>query len=257
MTLYHLTVYGGNQMLVQRTLAAKSIGDAKKSYLMMGFAAFFIYFLFMFLGILFFSYYGGREFENSNTIILQFAADYGLPGLMGIIAAAVMAASMSSLTRPLTRWRPCPTVDFYQRYFRKEASPQHYLRVCRVFTFVWALAIILPAILYARSEGSILETLSQVGSYFVGAKLGMYALGFFSKHTTERGLLIGIFVGFVVIWYVATQTDVAWPWYCAIGAVVNITVSLAASLILDGRQKEYSPYSVKGQIARYRREGPC
>ena len=50
MTLYHVTVYGTNQMMVQRTLAAKNIGDAKKSYLLMGFAAFFVYFLFIFLG---------------------------------------------------------------------------------------------------------------------------------------------------------------------------------------------------------------
>jgi SSS family solute:Na+ symporter len=42
MTLYHTTVYGTNQMMVQRTLAAKNIGDAKKSYLLMGFAAFFL-----------------------------------------------------------------------------------------------------------------------------------------------------------------------------------------------------------------------
>ena len=255
MTLYHTTVYGGNQMMVQRTLAAKNIGDAKKSYLMMGFAAFFIYFLFMFLGILFYSYYGGRVFDNPNTIILQFAADYGLPGLLGILAAAVMAASMSSLDSAFNSLATVSTVDFYQKYFRKEASPRHYLRASRVFTLLWAIAIILPAILYARSEGSILQTLSEVGAYFVGANLSMYALGFFSKHTTERGLLVGIFVGFGVIWYVATRTDIAWPWYCAIGVVVTVAVSWAASLILDGPQEEYSPYSVRGQIAKYRREG--
>ena len=48
MTLYHITVYGANQFMVQRALAAKSIGDAKKSYLMMGFAAFFLYFIFFY-----------------------------------------------------------------------------------------------------------------------------------------------------------------------------------------------------------------
>ncbi len=31
-----MTVYGANQMMVQRTLAAKNIGDAKKSFMMMG-----------------------------------------------------------------------------------------------------------------------------------------------------------------------------------------------------------------------------
>ena len=42
MSLYHVTVYGANQMMVQRTLAAKNIGDAKKSNLMMGILACFI-----------------------------------------------------------------------------------------------------------------------------------------------------------------------------------------------------------------------
>ncbi len=255
MALFHTTVYGANQMMVQRTLAAKNIGDAKKSFLMMGFAAFFIYFLFIFIGILFYSYYGGREFENGNTIILEFATDYGLPGLMGIIAAAVLAASMSSLDSSFNSMATVSTVDFYQKYFRKDATSDHYLKVSRVFTVIWAVLIIIPAILFAESEGSILETLSKIGSYFVGAKLSMYALGFFSKHTTERGLLIGIVFGFATVWYVASHTDIAWPWFCLIGASVNMSVSITASLMLDGKQQNYSPYSIKGQIAKFEREG--
>lgn len=255
MTLFHVTVYGTNQMMVQRTLAAKNIGDAKKSFMFMGFGAFFIYFLFIFLGILFYSYYGGREFENGNTIILEFAANYGLPGLMGIIAAAVLAASMSSLDSAFNSMATVSIVDFYQKFYRPEADSQECLKMSRVFTVLWAALIIVPAIMFSRSEGSILETLSKVGSYFVGAKLSMYALGFFSKHTTERGLLIGIAVGFATVWYVATSTDIAWPWYCAIGASVNMSVSWAASVLLDGRQAQYSPYTVHGQMQQFREQG--
>ena len=255
MTLYHVTVYGANQMMVQRTLAAKNIGDAKKSYLLMGFAAFFIYFLFFILGILLYSYYGGIEFENGNTIILQFAADYGLPGFMGVIAAAVLAASMSSLDSSFNSMATISTLDFYQKYYRKDESPEHYLKVSRLFTIFWAVLIIIPAIMYAQSEGSILQTLSKIGAYFVGANLSMHALGFFSKHTTERGLLIGIVAGFVMVGFVATQTEIAWPWFCLIGATVNIVVSIIASLIIDGRQATYSPYTVKGQIEKFRAEG--
>ncbi len=255
MALFHVTVYGANQMMVQRTLAAKNIGDAKKSFMMMGFGAFFIYFLFILLGILFYSYYGGREFENGNTIILEFATDYGMPGLMGLIAAAVLAASMSSLDSAFNSMSTVSTIDFYQRFFRPDESGEHYLKVTRIFTLVWAIAIVVPALMFAESEGSVLETLSKVGSYFVGAKLSMFGLGFFSKHTTERGLLVGVGVGFLVLWYVATQTDIAWPWYCAIGGGVNITVSPLASLLLDGKQKEYSPYTIIGQKRKFAESG--
>ena len=252
MTVYHVTVYGVNQMMAQRTLAAKSIGDAKKSYLLMGFVSPLIYFSFIFLGILLFAYYEGREFENGNTIILEFAADYGLPGLMGIIAAAVMAASMSTLDSSFNSMATVTTVDFYQKYFRKDESEVHYLKASRVFTLLWAIIIIFPAILFSKSEGSILETLSKVGSYFVGAKLAMYGLGFFSKHTSERGLLIGVAAGFVVLWMVASYSDIAWPWYCLIGATVNILVAVPVSMLLDGRQAEWSDYSIPGQFRLYR-----
>lgn len=255
MTIFHVTVYGANQMMVQRTLAAKNIGDAKKSFLLMGFAAFFIYFLFFFLGILFYGYYGGAEFDNGNTIILTFAADYGMPGLMGIIAAAIVAASMSSLDSSFNSLATISTVDYYEKYYRPGATPEHYLKVSRGFTVAWAIIIILPAIIYSQSEGSILQTLSKIGSYFVGAKLSMYGLGFFSKQTTEKGLLVGVAAGFLIIWFVATKTDIAWPWYCLIGGAANIAVALVASRLIDGRQTEWSEYSIKGQQSKFADEG--
>jgi len=255
MSLFHITVYGANQMMVQRTLAAKNIGDAKKSFLLMGFVAFFVYFLFFVLGILFYAYYDGQQFENGNTIILQFATDYGLPGLMGIIAAAIVAASMSSLDSSFNSLATVSTLDFYQKYFRKDESPEHYLKVTRGFTVLWAVLIIVPAIIYSNSEGSILQTLSQIGSYFVGAKLSMYGLGFFSRQTTEKGLLVGVAVGFVMVWYLTTQTDIAWPWYCLFGGGVNIVVSLVASRLIDGAQTEWSEYSIRGQQKKFRDAG--
>lgn len=255
MSLYHVTVYGANQMMVQRTLAAKNIGDAKKSYLLMGFVAFFIYFLFFLLGILFWGYYHGREFANGNTIILEFASSQNIPGLMGVIVASIIAASMSSLGAAINSLATISTVDFYQKYVRRDATPGHCLRVSRAFTVLWALAIIVPAVLYSTSRGSVLQTLSMVGAYFVGANLSMYGLGFFSKHTTERGLLTGVVAGFVAVWLTATRTHVAWPWYCLIGGVVNSGVALATSLLLDGRQAEWSEYSVPGQQQRFAARG--
>lgn len=255
MTLYHTTVYGANQMVVQRALAARNIGDAKKSFMLMGFGAFFIYFMFLMMGVLFFSYYGGREFDNSNTIVLEFAAEYGMPGLLGIVAAAVVAASMSSLDSALNSLATVTTVDFYEKYLRPGASGEHYLKASRWFTVLWAVLIVGPAIAFAGNQGSVLELLTKAGSFFVGAKLSMYALGFFSRDTTERGLLVGVAAGFVAVWAVAVWTDISWPWYCAIGAFFNVVVSLGASRLLDGRQSEYSPYTVKGQRALFVREG--
>lgn len=260
MTLFHITVYGTNQMMVQRALAAKTLGDAKKSYLMMGFAAFFIYFLFFFIGALLYVHFKGEPFEQPNEIILVFAQSLAIPGLMGILAAAVLSASMSSLSSALNSLATISVTDFYERFYKAEASQAHFLAASRFFTIVWAAMAIPIAFAFINSGGSILERLSQVASYFVGAKLAMFGLGFLSKHTTERGLLVGVIAGFLGLYAIVAgvpmlgvePANVAWPWYVVIGGVINIIVSWGASVLLDGFQSDWHPQTVVGQIRRFR-----
>ena len=255
MSIYHVVVYGVNQMMVQRTLAARTLGDAKKSYLLMGYVAFLIFFLFFGLGVLFYSYYGGKAFDNENLVVLDFVAQMGFPGLMGIVTAAIVAAAMSSLDSSLNSMATVTTLDFYQKFVRREASESHYLKASRGFTLGWAVLIVIPAIVFSRSGGSVLEVLSKVGSFFVGAKLAMFGLGFYSKHATQKGLLIGVAAGFAGLWWVESHLDVAWPWYCALGGLVSSVVAWLSSVLLDGRQKDFHPYTVQGQQALWRREG--
>jgi len=255
MSIYHVVVYGVNQMMIQRSLAAKTLGDAKKSYILMGYLAFLIFFLFFGIGVLFYSYYGGRPFENENLIVLEFVANMGFPGLMGIVTAAIVAAAMSSLDSSLNSMATVTTLDFYEKFFKKDGSPEHYLKASRWFTLMWAVLMVVPAIIFTKSGGSVLEVLSKVGSFFVGAKLAMFGLGFYSRHTTQRGLLIGVAAGFVTLWWVEAHADIAWPWYCALGGIVSIVVAWVSSVVLDGFQAEYSPYTVHGQQALYLREG--
>ena len=262
MTLFHITVYGANQMMVQRALAAKSIGDAKKSYLLMGYAAFFIYFLFFFVGALLYVYFKGLPFDQPNEIILRFANSLAIPGLMGILAAAVLSASMSSLSSAFNSLATISITDIYQSFLKKDGSDSHYLKSSRVMTVFWGIMVIPMAFAFISSEGSILEVLSKVASYFVGAKLAMFGMGFFSKHTTQRGLLIGVAAGFLGLLIIVgvfnikgIYHNIAWPWYVVIGGGINITVSWVASIALDGFQKDWHPQTVIGQIQDFKAKG--
>jgi SSS family solute:Na+ symporter len=255
MGIYHVVVYGVNQMIVQRALAAKSLVEAKKSYLLVGYLMGPFSVLFPIIGVLLYAYYGGREFKQPNTIILEYARDSGFHGLVGLTTVAVMAAGMSTMSSAVNSMSTISTVDFYQRFLRPSEPPEHYLKVARLSTAVWALLIIFPAYLYSRSSGSILEVLSEFGAYFVGAKLGMYFLGFYSKHTNERGLFAGVAAGFVVLYLVTNYTDIAWPWYSLIGGAVTIPVAWIASILLGGFQREWSPHTVRGQQAAFKQQG--
>ncbi|NMU75886.1 sodium transporter, partial [Vibrio parahaemolyticus] len=117
------------------------------------------------------------------------------------------AASMSSLDSAFNSMATVSVADFYKRFYKQNESEEHYLKVSRFFTVAWAILVIIPAIMFATSTGSVLEVLSKAGSYFVGASFCMFVLGFYSKHITEKGLLIGVAASFLVIWYVAVATD--------------------------------------------------
>lgn len=273
MSLYHITVYGANQFMVQRALAAKNIGDAKKSYLLMGYAAFFLYFIFFLIGALLYVYYKGEPFDQPNEIMLIFANSLAIPGLMGVIAAAIMSASMSSTSSALNSLSTITVTDFYQKFFKTDGDEAHYLKASRVFTVLWGLAIIPIAMAFAGGTGSILEVLSKVGSYVVGAKLCMFGMGFFSKQVTQRGLLIGVAAGFIGLLFIVPldfikplvdpiwnamgveRPDIAWPWYAVVAGSINFVVAWIASVLLDGYKKEWHQYSVPGQKQMFRDEG--
>lgn len=254
MSVYHVTVYGANQMMIQRALSARSIGDAKKSYILMGYCAFFLFFTFFIIGLLLRILFEGQLVVDENLLLLEFVATLSIPGLLGFVAVAATAAAMSSLDSSLNSMATVTTIDFYQRFIRKEAPPKHYLLVSRIITLGWSILIVIPALLFIGSTGSVLELLSKIGSYFVGAKLAAFVLGFYSKHTTENGLLIGIGAGFAAILGLDIFADVAWPWYCLVGGIVSIICSWIASVAMNGFSTDYHPYSVRGEQARFRRE---
>ena len=239
MTIYHITVYGTNQMLMQRALGAKNIKDAKKSYLFMGYSAFFVYLLFFSIGALLFAYYQGSSFANTNTIILHYIFEQNIPGLLGLISVAVLSASMSSTSSALNSLTTVTIVDFLNK--------NKTVKIARITNVLWGLLLVPIAIWFANSTGSVLVTLSAVGSYFVGAKFAVFFLGMFSKNVKESDLLIGIVIGFVSVWYVASTTNIAWPWFAVIGSLVNIATAYIISLLHSKNDKWHSlsiPYNI-------------
>ena len=58
-----------------------------------------------------------------------------------------------------------------------------------------------------------------------------------------------------MVWYLATQTEIAWPWYCLFGGGVNIVASLLASRVIDGVQTEWSEFSIRGQQQMFEDKG--
>ena len=248
MTLYHTTVYGANQMIAQRALAARSLGEAKKAFLLAGYGAIGIYVVFAFIGLLMYAWGGSGITDNRNLLILVFARTLEFPGLMGLLAAAIIAASMSSIDSALNSLTTITTVDFLPE--QDATEPHAGLVRARWLTVIWGLVMLLPAIALAGETGSILEWVARLGSFFVGAKLAMFGLGFFTKSVREPELLIGVVFGFLAVACTAGFTDIAWPWYVAIGATANSAASLALATLRRPSPVDWPDWTVPAVRAR-------
>ena len=115
----HLSVYGTNQLIIQRTLATKCEKTAQKSMLLCGYGAFFIYLFFAVLGVLLSVFYQDQVFENSNEVILDFVFNHTTPIVIGLVISALAAAAMSTLDSTYNSMATVATFDIYKRFIRR------------------------------------------------------------------------------------------------------------------------------------------
>lgn len=172
----------------------------------------------------------GATSNDVNYVFPTYLTTYVAPGLLGLLIAVIFAAAMSSLDSELTALSSATVIDFYKRWYRKDASDAHYLKVSRVATGVWGL-FALGVAMYAGRLGSLIEAVNQIGSLFYGSLLGVFLLAFLVKRANGTGAFVGLIAGMLSVGSVARFTDVSWLWYNVVGAVVVLIVGIAASVV--------------------------
>ena len=75
---------------------------------------------------------------------------------MGLVLAAVLAASMSSTSSEINSLASTTIIDIYKRMIKKEASDNHYLIVSKMATVFWGLFAIAFAE-FASNLGSLID----------------------------------------------------------------------------------------------------
>ncbi len=168
----------------------------------------------------------GEASRDVNYIIPRFVLSELPIGLVGLFIAAVIAAAMSSISSELNSLSTASVIDFYRRWFRPEASDDHYLTVSKVTTAFWGVFACIVAV-YAVSLGSLIEVVNRFGSFFYGSILGVFLLAMVPR-ARGVGAFVGLIVGMVVVGLVEWRTEVAYLWLNVIGAgmVVGVGVVL-------------------------------
>ncbi len=164
-----------------------------------------------------------------NYVFPSFLLRYAPTGVLGIMLAIIFAAAMSSFSSEINSLASASVIDFYQRYFRREAADKHYLLISRAATVFWGAFATVAAIYASRLGSSIIEAVNVVGSYFYGPILGVFLLAFLARSSTGSGAFWGLIVGEVAVFATAYYTSISYLYYNVVGAVAVLLTGLLIS----------------------------
>jgi SSS family transporter len=167
--------------------------------------------------------------KDVNYIIPRFVLDHLPIGLAGIFIAAILAAAMNAISAELFSLSTATVVDFYKRWFRREATDAHFLAVSRGAIAFWGLFACVVAT-YAATLGSLIQVVNQFGSFFYGSILGVFLLAMIPW---ARGTpaFIGLFAGMGTVALVNFRApSVSFLWHNVIGAVTVVAVGALLSV---------------------------
>jgi SSS family solute:Na+ symporter len=169
-----------------------------------------------------------RAFGDVNYVFPTFVTRHMPIGLVGLIIAAIFAASMSAASGELNALATASVIDIYKRHIAPAAPDAHYLTAARIATTFWGLIACVVA-MYAASLGALIDVVNRFGSFFYGSLLGVFALAIGTKWATSRGAFWGLLTGMAAVAAVATFTNIAFLWHNIVGAVTVVVVGLTIS----------------------------
>ncbi|MBS1855586.1 MAG: sodium:solute symporter [Acidobacteria bacterium] len=176
---------------------------------------------------------GEAGFTDTNYIFLSFVTRYLPAGIVGLVIAVILAATMSASSGEINSLATVSVIDLYQRYLKRDASDRHYLMASRCATLFWGAYAVLFAG-YARRLGSLIVAVNKVGSLFYGSLLGCFVLAFAFPRVKGTAAFAGMIAGEAAILWTAEYTNISWLWYNGIGCAVVLATALAISVARDG-----------------------
>lgn len=200
-----------DQYIVQRTLAARSLQDARRGAIWGGFLKVWPVMIFLVPGMIGFALHqkgflsiplktdGSGELLGDAVFATMVQALLPV-GLRGLVVAGLLSALMSSLASLFNSCATLFTVDIYEK-LRPGQSEKKLVHIGRVATgFVVGCGLVWIPIMKKISEGNtgLYDYLQNVQGFLAPPITAVFLLGLFSKRITAQGALWGLVAGFVL-----------------------------------------------------------
>ncbi|XP_069342016.1 sodium/myo-inositol cotransporter 2 isoform X9 [Eulemur rufifrons] len=213
MSIPSLWYWCTDQVIVQRSLAAKNLSHAKGGSLMAAYLKVLPLFIMVFPGmvsrVLFPDEVACADPEICRKVCSNPSgcSDIAYPklvlellptGLRGLMMAVMMAALMSSLTSIFNSSSTIFTMDLWN-HLRPRASEKELMIVGRVFVVLLVLASILwIPVVQASQGGQLFIYIQSVSSYLQPPVAVVFIMGCFWKRANEKGAFSGLILGLLL-----------------------------------------------------------
>lgn len=241
----YLSYYGTDQSQAQRGLSAASVSEAKKSLLLNGLCRFPLALLYILLGIAMFS--AIQHSAELQQAVTDTKPDYLVPyfillelpsGLKGVLFAALLAATMSSLDSALNSLSAVTLRDFVED---KVTDKQQLFFIGRITTVIWGILITGFAFIVGDISDTVIEAINKVGSAFYGPILATFIAGILIRRIHARAIIIGLCMGVIiniVLWLAAPKLH--WMWWNLIGFASTSLIALVLTKLIPALPSEHS-----------------
>ena len=187
-----LQIFCTDQTMVQRYLAMKTDREARRGFVLGTLLTIPVWLYFAFVGTALYVFY--KHFPTPalsgvqpEEVFPYFVLTEIPPGVAGFVIAGLLAAAMSTLDSSINASAATVTTDFYRRFRPSAGDEQHYLRVGRWFSLLFA-AMMVGVSLYihqARTD-TLMDVQTVVYSVVSAGLLSLFLLGFLTVRVGSR-----------------------------------------------------------------------
>ena len=220
-----------NQTIIQRALGAKNLVEAQKGLLYTGVLKIFVPIIIILPGVIGFYYYGDSLFENQDMIYPELIKKVLPVGLVGLFAAIIMGAVLSTFNSVLNSAATIFSIDIYKEHFGKNCTDKKLVKVGKLTSTVLAIFAIMAAPMVANAPDGLYQLLQQLNGIFFIPIASIILAGFFLKKVSATGAKAALFVG--LAFYITTtfilKTDIHFVHIWGIEFLINLAVMFGVS----------------------------
>ena len=213
-----------DQYIVQRTLGAANLTEARRGTIAAALLKLLPVFIFIIPGMICFALAASGKMESISAALLDSEgkvitanAQQAFPllvatilpaGIRGLVVAGLLAALMSSLAGVFNASSTLFTMDFYSK-FNPNASERSLVRIGRIATAVMVVIGLLWIPVIQGSRG-LYDYLQSVQGYLAPPIFVVFFFGVFMKRLNAKGCLAALGIGFAMgLFRLAIDTPVA------------------------------------------------